>query len=346
MRVTQITAVCTVIALAFVLVSCGAGPDGIASTSSVSPDPSAAGAEDSGLAVLPGEDWIVYQYGTPCGLTPSDPSTICLVKPDGTGRHALVTDGTGEAKHPDWSPDGMRLTFVYGGGIWVSNVDGSDQRSIASCIDADCLELDFPAWSPDGNRIAYTSYGGPPLGGNGPPRTSAIDVIDVESGEVSTLTQTEPLSLVDQPRWSPAGDRIVLQLEQFTDVGAETGAAIAVVQSSGGAPTPITDFGLTATYPDWNPTNDSIVFASHEVDTTDGPVQLYTVNADGSELTPLTFEGSTTQRSTQPSWTPDGQQIVFVDWENRATSLINPDGSNLQKLTTFRASHPRLRPLP
>jgi Tol biopolymer transport system component len=164
------------------------------------------------------------------------------------------------------------------------------------------------------------------------------------SGTVTTTTQTERLSLVDQARWSPTGDQLVVQLEQFTPDGTETGAAIALVPTAGGTPTLITNFDLVATYPDWNPRSDSIVFSSHDVDTEDVPVQLFTVNADGSDLTPLVFHGSATQRSVQPSWTPDGQQIVFVDWGNRATSLINPNGTALQTLTTFRASHPRLRP--
>ncbi|WEO78707.1 DPP IV N-terminal domain-containing protein [Cryobacterium sp. SO2] len=294
--------------------------------------------------MLPGEEWIVYQYGTPCGLSPSDPSTICLVRPDGTGRHPLPTSETGEAVHPDWSPDGSRLTYVIHNEIWVTDVDGGNQKAVASCSQDDCLALDYPAWSPDGSRIAFTRYTGPPLGG-GPPSSSAIDIVDVESRAVTTATQTDRLSLVDQARWSPTGDQLVVQLEQFTPDGTETGAAIAIVPTAGGTPTPITNFDLVATYPDWNPRSDSIVFASHDVDTEDEPVQLFTVNADGSGLTPLVFDGAATQRSVQPSWTPDGQQIIFVEWENRATSLINPDGTSLQTLTTFRASHPRLRPL-
>ncbi|NQX13462.1 PD40 domain-containing protein [Microbacteriaceae bacterium VKM Ac-2855] len=299
---------------------------------------------DEATVVRAGEEWIAYQYGTPCGLTPSDPSVICLVRPDGSGRHALPSTNEGEAKHPDWSPDGMSLAFVYAGEIWVSNVDGSEQRTIASC-GRDCFSLDYPAWSPTGDHIAFTRYSGPALNG-GPPSTSAIDVVDVDSGNVRTTVETERLTLVDQPRWAPDGDRMVVQLEQFADDGTETGSAIAVLPASGGAPTPITDFALVATYPDWNPVDDTIVFASHEVDTTDEPVQLYTVQADGSGLTPLVFDGSDAQRSVQPSWTPDGQKIAFVDWVNRATTLVRPDGTGIETLSTFRASHPRLRPTP
>lgn len=307
-----------------------------------SPAPSAS--VDEATAVRPGEEWIVYQYGTPCGLTPSEPSVICLVRPDGSGRHALPMENEGEAKHPDWSPDGESLAFVYAGEIWVSRVDGSEQRTVAACGD-DCFALDYPAWSPKGDRIAFTRYSGRPLNG-GPFSTSAVDVVDVDSSDVRTITETERLTIVDQPRWAPDGDRIVLQLEQFTDDGTETGAAIAVLPASGGTAAPITDFSLVATYPDWNPVEDTIVFASHDVDTNDEPVQLYTVRADGSGLTPLLLDGSDTQRSVQPSWTPDGQRVVFVDWSNRATTLVSPDGTGVETLSTFRASHPRLRPSP
>jgi hypothetical protein len=62
-----------------------------------------------------------------------------------------------------WSPDGTRLAFIAdfssftgadgGRGLYVANLDGSDQRQIPA------KEPFSPVWSPDGNFIAYVAGG-------------------------------------------------------------------------------------------------------------------------------------------------------------------------------------------
>ena len=268
------------------------------------------------------------------------------MKPDGTGRHPLPLTSAGEAKHPDWSPDGTRLAFVVSDSVWVASVDGIDARMVAECAGDPCLGLDYPAWSPDGGRIAYGRYDGAPVAG-GPPSSSAVEIVDVASGKRSVVTQTEQLELVDQPRWSPDGTSLVVQVERFTEDATETGAAIAVIKLAGDAkPKPITDFSMFATYPDWNPKDDRIVFTTHDIDPSGAPVRLFTVNSDGSKLTPIDYQGSAGEHSAQPSWTPDGSQVIFVQMGDRVTAIINPDGSGLQRLESWPATHPRLRPTP
>jgi TolB protein len=248
----------------------------------------------------------------------------------------------GEGKHPDWSPDGAQVTFVLNDAIWIAAVDGADARSVGTC-DGDC---DFPAWSPDGTRIAYTRYYGPPVAG-GPPSSSAIEIVDIASGEVTVVTRTQRLQLADQPRWSPDGDTLVIQLEQFKDDGSEIGAMIATLPAKAGStPTAITDPALFATYPDWNPTKDVIVFTTHEYDSSGAPVRLYTARTDGSDPKELVYEGSDRVRSSQPSWTPDGTQVLFVQMDTRTAALVNADGTGLMPIDGISATHPRLRPTP
>ena len=38
----------------------------------------------------------------------------------------------GESLHPDWSPDGQRLTFVVNGAIWTADVDGSSADEVVA----------------------------------------------------------------------------------------------------------------------------------------------------------------------------------------------------------------------
>src|SRR6266513_762809 len=70
-----------------------------------------------------------------------------------------------------------------------------------------------------------------------------------------------------------------------------------------------------------------IVFASNR----DGyPFQIYAMNADGSNPTPINYGGY------QPSWSPDGKKIVFTIAGELGTPeifVMNADGSNPTRLT-------------
>ena len=81
-----------------------------------------------------------------------------------------------------------------------------------------------------------------------------------------------------------------------------------------------------------------IVFAS----TRSGIPQLYLVNADGTDLTQLTIME---KGACQPSWSPDGSQLVFISpclgradffetiYNESSLYIINADGSGLKQLT-------------
>jgi Tol biopolymer transport system component len=81
-----------------------------------------------------------------------------------------------------------------------------------------------------------------------------------------------------------------------------------------------------------------IVFAS----TRAGLPQLYLVNADGTGLTQIT---NMEQGACQPSWSPDGKQLVFISpclgrgeffetiYNESSLYLMNVDGSGLKQLT-------------
>ncbi len=100
-----------------------------------------------------------------------------------------------------------------------------------------------------------------------------------------------------------------------------------------------------------------IVFNTHALNAfqvTTLATNLYTIRPDGTGLTQVTHFGDNDTRASQPSWTPDGTQILFTEvlrnasnpWGNRHAAFIDPDGSNLQVLDGVFATHPRLRPTP
>lgn len=75
--------------------------------------------------------------------------------------------------------------------------------------------------------------------------------------------------------------------------------------------------------------------------------QIYLMDADGTDVKVLTqFDGSNTA---QPAWSPDGRRIAFTVFRDRMPDrnaelwLMNPDGSNLEKLAEH-ASEPSWSP--
>jgi serine/threonine protein kinase/Tol biopolymer transport system component len=133
---------------------------------------------------------------------------LYLVKADGTDLTQLTIMENG-ACQPTWSPDGMQLVFIspclgradffesiYNeSSLYLINVDGSGLKQLTPSPGSDFE----PAWSPDGTRIAFTSVRG---------GFRQIYSLDVESLEVTLLTNTTDAIESSQPSWSPDGTKI------------------------------------------------------------------------------------------------------------------------------------------
>jgi Tol biopolymer transport system component len=300
--------------------------------------------------------WIVYQW------VPEHEQGLYLARPDGSDAHEIAIELPGEALHPDWSPDGAQIAFDAetdrGNEIWVVNADGTDAMAIVTrstdCA-ISCGDVAEPAWSPDGLKIAFVRY---QCCANGL-EAAVIEVQDVASGNRRVVFKAPAKTALDYPRWSSDGQSIVFAMTQYPDTqittGAPTGSAIAVISviEQGVKPIVLTEWSMFASYPDWRPGSDEIVFSTYdltEYPATDEPSNLYIIKSDGSGLTALTSFGRAEQRATQPTWTPDGSRIIFAlvgqqaDLDNpRHAACIDGNGSNFVDIGVV-ATHPRLRP--
>lgn len=180
----------------------------------------------------------------------------------------------------------------------------------------------FTVWSPGGKRISYTSH----RVGN-----YEIYVMNADGSRQKRITHTGGTSY--GAAWSPDGKRMA-----YTSM--ESGAEEVYVMNANGSE----QKRLTATSyyehnaisgrelprafnrnPAWSADGKQIALASERSST----LQIYTMNADGTEPRQLTdFEGD----KDEPSWSPDGNRIVFRGiaglW------MIDTSGKNLQLLTS------------
>lgn len=129
---------------------------------------------------------IVYQSQTSGGLS-DQIFQIFMLDADGT-THQL-TDLTGGASEPTWSPDGKEIAFVADFGIFVMDADGGNLRQLTAGDDGDRT----PDWSPDGSRIAFS---------RGPEESSAIWLVSMDGAE-TRVTRSEWGD--SYPAWSPNG---------------------------------------------------------------------------------------------------------------------------------------------
>lgn len=153
-----------------------------------------------------------------------------------------------------------------------------------------------------------------------------IFVREEGTGHVTQLT-TSAWQDTD-PVWSPTGDRIAFASRSTDSVTSY----LRIITASGDSVATIGTLGTAAGYPAWSPSQDRIAFTW----TTDGQVDLYLVNADGSGLIRLT---NTPEDEFRPAWSPDGTQLVY-DRDVADTTvvrdlfLINADGSGARQFPT------------
>ncbi len=331
------------------------------STPTVAAAPSATAAPTP-IAVLDGEPWIVYSWGPGSGLS--------LMRPDGSDAHEIAFDLPGDAEHPDWSPDGRLIVInpmVRDGvfEIWTVRADGTDPQKVLACEAAPCVEVGGPAWSPDGRQMVF----GRLTNSTGSYRDVhlTLEVMDLATRKTRVIAAAPTVGAeyieYQDARWSPDGTQVVFIVNRYATPPTDEnllGSSIAIVKTDGSevdAPRILTEPGLFGTYPDWSPDGKTIVFSTHGLgsfQTTTKASNLYTIRPDGTGLTQVTHFGDNDTRATQPTWTPDGKQIIFTDilrnaaepYGDRHTAFIDPDGSNLTVLEGQFATHPRLRPTP
>ena len=217
--------------------------------------------------------------------------------------------------------------------IYVMGADGGNQRRLTNNPASD----HSPSWSPDGKRIAFVSERAGHVAIHGWP-TSDIYVMDADGGNPQNLTN-DP-SDDRYPSWSPDGKRIVFSSDRDNDRGHNI--EIYVMDADGGNPQNLTNNLTEDKSPSWSPDGQRIVFSARREGHVENKFgityEIYVMDSDGGNLQRLT---ENRKNDESPSWSPDGQRIVFEsdrkgEFENYDIYVMDSDGGNLQKLTNTR----------
>ena len=214
-------------------------------------------------------------------------------------------------------------------GIEIMNADGSAPRMLYMESERNSLA---PDWSRQGDRIAFS------LGRFFPtvlgPAPADIAVINADGTGFSVLTDGKANYAF--PSWSHDGRELVYRR------GGPKGNSIEVLELATRTQRVLAAGTAHYNFPAWSPTENRIAFTSD----VDGDYEVYSINADGSDLRRLT---NSPWNDAHNSWSPDGKWIAFTSGrggfkDETGLHIANPqsygeicvmraDGSDVRVLT-------------
>lgn len=252
--------------------------------------------------------------------------SLCLMRPDGTGRHTLHMPAPAGETFAEWdaawSPDGHRLAFrgYYGLGDGQYDLYAVDANGCHLTRLTHGMNGTSSSWSPTGRQIVFSV----PLG---------VYVINADGTGLRKLTAGASRYAygADTPAWS-ASNRIAYARY----LPAQRRTEIYTVDADGSGNAVLTRGAPGFVQPSWSPDGKAIAFAAVTVPLQSAGV-IDVANADGTGRHRVSPPSWT---SYSPTWTPGGK-IVFLrqigaptQWTAARTSayIVNRDGTGLRLL--------------
>ncbi|MFT4075735.1 MAG: hypothetical protein QM647_09420 [Asticcacaulis sp.] len=282
-------------------------------------------------------DYTIHASGPGCKVTPqflNDKDVGYVVK--GGGMPGLYYSSgaapiNGNAmRDPSWSPDGKSVIY--------EKVDFKPrpqyQKLYSWDPEWDYIHMDvFPALSRDG-KLAVTQKA----------IDSSIILMDPDGSNKKTLFDVTKQAKLDpemvahglagafQPAWSPDSKWVAFGVGQWFFTRGQGTAKLMRIRRDGTGLEELTDGSINAGFPSYSADGKEIVY------------RVFSGTNLGLNILNLETRQSrvlTTMLDNMPGWSPDGTKIVFTrksDYENYDVYTIKPDGTDLKRLTTFRAN--------
>lgn len=221
--------------------------------------------------------------------------TISPAGPVNGERRAFKVGATTE--NPEWSPNGKLVAFSAGLGkggtdeVIVSKPNGKKARFVTDGIKK-CLSARSPSWSPNGKQIAFI------CNDKGFPTSFEVYTVGVDGNGARRITD---LNDVDYVKWNPANQG---------EIAFVNSQILYTVPAGGGAPQVLNDDppGITgAGWFDFDYRPDGAVIVAES-----GEGNLHLIDRATGQYGPSLING-TSDAQTEPNFSPDGQQIAYVN---------------------------------
>lgn len=174
--------------------------------------------------------------------------------------------------------------------LYCIDYDGKNAKRLTN----DNAIVTLPRFSPDRKKIIFTSYlSGQPY----------LYLINADGTGRKKLSSRAGLNV--SPSWDPNGEEFAITLSHNGPPN------IYLMDMEGKILRPLTDSNGADTAPTFSPDGSQIAFTSDR----SGSPHIYVMNADGTGLRRLTTVG----HCDSAAWSPDGQTLVYVKGEPRAT---------------------------
>jgi dipeptidyl aminopeptidase/acylaminoacyl peptidase len=200
--------------------------------------------------------------------------------------------------------------------IYSCNPDGSNISRLTNNVAMD----DEPAWSPDGSHIAFVSG-----------RTGHFEIYIMNADGSNVVRRTFLENYTQNPAWSPDGARIAYSSNNGS-------ANISVVGAMSGSPSVLFEEPGRIADPSWSPDGTKLALVSDRF-AYDFVYDIFTINADGTNLTALTGDIFDDFDYLSPSWSPSGTKIAVMiiqtigtNQYNTQIGVMNSDGSGITKI--------------
>ena len=229
-------------------------------------------------------------------------------------------------RQPAWSPDGSRIAFVNAQyRLVVADADGMRRRVLTTRE----RPAAAPAWSPDGSRIVVKLF---------TQRRAAGDIVVMNADGSNVVRLTRTFHDDAQPSWSPDGSRIAFT-SNVAPGSRVSDYEIYVIRPDGRGRRPITRNEFDDVAPAWSPDGSLIAFQSGRKEGQFNP-ELWTMRSDGADQRRVQAaagpNGFPSWSDQDPSWSPDGNWLVYVTSETNYPEnvfIVRPDGQDKIDLT-------------